>query len=207
VSYWSAKSDLDFMLRFRADVFELFKHEGKAEQELRQGGAYMSQRELRDAVKSVATKNDPDGYQAVRLRLAVGVSRAVRIGRELGVPADLRTYPPAAIGGPVIDVNIFEATLTDPSWGGVDRQHTVDTLNRAIGACDERVRVERRRVLNPAWWLWSLVSFVLRIPFILASATGLRVERFETRAGGVVVKVVEAVAIAFVLAKLRLSGS
>jgi hypothetical protein len=135
------------------------------------------------------------------------MSRAVRIGRELGVPADLRSYPPPAIGGPVIDVNIFEATLTDPSWSGVDQQHTVDTLNRAIGACEERVRVERRHALNPAWWLWSLVSFVLRIPFILASATGLRVQRFEASAGGIVLKVVEAVAIAFVLAKLRLSGS
>jgi hypothetical protein len=207
VSYWGAKSDLDFMLRFRADVFELFEHEGKAAKELRESAGYISRRELKDAVKSVASTNDPTGYQAVRQRLAVGMSRAVRIGRELGIPAELRSYPPPAIGGPVIDVNVFEATLNDPSWGGVDRQHTVDTLNRAVGACAERVRVERLHALNPAWWLWSLVSFVLRIPFILLSATGLRVGRFESSVGGIVVKVVEAVAIAFVLVKLGLSGS
>jgi hypothetical protein len=206
VSYWSAKSDLDFMLRFRADVFELFKHEGKAEQELRQGGAYMSQRELRDAVKSVATKNDPDGYQAVRLRLAVGVSRAVRIGRELGVPADLLTYPPAAIGGPVIDVNIFEATLTDPSWGGVDRQHTVDTLNRAIGACDERVRVERRRVLNPACGCGRSCRSCS------ASHSSSRAQPGSESRGSKRAQAASSSrslrrAIAFVLAKLRLSGS
>jgi hypothetical protein len=83
----------------------------------------------------------------------------------------------------------------------------LSAISRAVGACEERVRVDRRHALNPAWWLWSLVSFVLRIPFILASATGLRVQRFEASAGGIVVKVVEAVAIAFVLANLRLSGS
>jgi hypothetical protein len=194
-------------VRFRADVYELYVHEGKAAKELRERGDYIPQHEWRKAVKLGANSNDPTGYQAVRQRLAVGMSRAVRIGRSLGVPADLRSFPPPAIGGAIIDVNIFEATLDDPSWGGVDQQHTVDTLNRVVGACEDRVRVERRHALNPAWWLWSLVSLILRIPFILASATRLRVESFEASIGGIVVKVVEAVAIAFILTKLRLSGS
>jgi hypothetical protein len=204
VSYWRAKSDLDFMWRFRADVFKLIEHEGRAAQQLRERVGWIPSPEWKDAVKATANENDAKGYQAVRQRLAVGMSRAVRIGRQLRVPAVLRTYPPPAVGGPIIDVNIFEATLSDHSWGGVDVQQTVDTLNRTIGACQERVRVELRHAINPAWWLWSLVSFVLRIPFILVSATGLHVERFETSAGGIIVKVVEAVVIAFVLAKLGL---
>lgn len=47
---------------------------------------------------------------------------------------------------------------------------------------------------------------MLRIPFILISATGLRIEKFEASAGGIVLKVVEAVVIAYVLLKLGLQG-
>jgi hypothetical protein len=205
VSYWSAKSDLAFMLRFRADVFELYEHEAKAAKELHERGGYIAGHEWQDAIKYVANENDTAGYQAVRQRLAVGMSRAVRVGHQLGIPTDLQSYPAPAIGGPIIPVNVFEATLNDPSHGsGLDKQLIIDTLNRTLGEADEKVRDERRHALNPAWWLWSLASFILRIPFILISATGLRVAKFEAGAGGIILKVVEAVAIAYVLVKLGL---
>jgi hypothetical protein len=192
------------MLRFRADVFELYEHEAKAAKELHERGGYIGRHEWQDAIKSVANKNDMAGYQAVRQRLAVGMSRAVRVGHQLGIPTDLWSYPAPAVGGPVISVNVFEATLNDPSHSGVDKQLIIDTLNRTVGEGDEKVCAERRHVLNPAWWLWSVASFILRIPFILISTTGLRIEKFEAGAGGIILKVVEAVAIAYVLVKLGL---
>jgi hypothetical protein len=206
VGYWQAKSDLAFMVQFRADVLELYEHEGRALQEIRQRGAFMTTRDVRNAIPAVANQNDVQGYQAVRARLATEMSRAVRIGRQLGVPADAVSYPAPAVGGPVIPFNLFEATLSDPSHGdGVDRQTVIDTLNRAVGAAHDKMNAERKHLYNPAWWLWSAVSFVLRIPFIIISATGLRIDKFEAGVGGIVVKVAEAVLIAYVLTRLKLN--
>lgn len=36
MAYWRAKSDLEFMLRFRDSVAELFRHENAAAQEVAQ---------------------------------------------------------------------------------------------------------------------------------------------------------------------------
>jgi hypothetical protein len=73
-----------------------------------------------------------------------------------------------------------------------------------VGAASDKVEAERRHLVNPAWWLWSLVSFILRIPFIRINATGLRTAKFEAGAWGVLLKIGEAVAIAYVLARLGL---
>lgn len=169
VSYWSAKSDLEFMAQFRLDVFELWKVEGAA------ANRHPNPRWLGEQ-RDVGT--DPQ-YQMVREKVTRGMSRAVRLGRSLRVPFDLLSYPAPITGGPVIDVNLFESVLKDTSHGGVDRQWVIDSLNRTVGAAEEKVRVERRHALNPAWWLWSVLVFVLRIPFILLSAAGFNTAKFE----------------------------
>ena len=69
------------------------------------------------------------------------------------------------------------------------------------------MRVERLHALNPAWWLWAAASFVLRIPFIVVSATGFDTEKFEAELWGKLLKVLEVVLIAYLLARLGLQQS
>jgi hypothetical protein len=95
----------------------------------------------------------------------------------------MTSYAAPAVGGAVLRFPVLEAILNDPSHGdGVDKQVFVDLLNRMVGAASDKVEAERRHLVNPAWWLWSLVSFILRIPFILINATGLRTAKFEAGA-------------------------
>ena len=77
MSYWSAKSDLGFMQQFRADVFELYQHEGRAAKELRESESYIPHVEWKDAVRSIANSNDPGEELVVtgsQRRLGVGTA-------------------------------------------------------------------------------------------------------------------------------------
>jgi len=203
VGYFKAKSDLEFIAAFRKDVLVLFEHEGKAAKTLRDQQTLVLPSEWKAVVQSVATREDPTGYQGIRQRIAVGMTRAVRLARGLGVPVDFTSLPAPAIGGYPIPFNLFESVLMDISHGeGVKRQDILDTLNRAVGAAEDRVRIEWRHAINPAWWLWSLLVFVLRIPFIVLNAAGFDTDKFEDNLWSRLFKVGEVVAIAYFLAKL-----
>jgi len=149
---------------------------------------------------------DDPAYQQARERVAQGMSRAVRIGRSLGVPVDMRSHPAPAVGGPVIDVNLFEAVLVDGTGRRMNPQWVVDALNRTVGECQEAVRVERLRAWNPFYWLWVAFVFVLRIPFLLLEATGFDVAKIENHLWGRLFKVAEVVGIAYLLARLGLDS-
>ena len=58
----------------------------------------------------------------LRERIAKTLPRAMVLARRLGMPIDLISYPPPAVGGPAIPVNLFHAILNDTSYGGIDRQ-------------------------------------------------------------------------------------
>jgi len=99
--------------------------------------------------------------------ISVDMTRAVRLARKLGVPVDFTSLPAPAVGGYPIPFNLFESVVIDLSHAGVKGQAIVDALNRTVGAARDRVRVEAMHLINPAWWLWSVLVFVLRIPFRL----------------------------------------
>ena len=85
------------------------------------------------------------------------MTRAVRLARKLGVPVDFTSLPAPAVGGYPIPFNLFESVVIDLSHAGVEGQAIVDALNRTVGAARDRVRVEAMHLINPAWWLWSLL--------------------------------------------------
>ncbi len=181
MNYWSAKSDLIFIKHFRDNVLELYIHEDQATAELNRSGQLITSREWKKAVSAVAHRADPAGYQEVRRRVAVGMTRAVRLASELGVPTLFTSYPAPAVGGPVIPFQLFEAILSDPSHGqGVDAQLVIDALNRTVGAGEDKVQEQFRHLVNPAWLLWAALIFILRIPFIVLGAAGFNIEKFES---------------------------
>lgn len=173
MSYWSAKSDLQFIQAFKSDVDELWKLEDKYANWQHPNPRYLG--------NPPDVKDDPD-YQKVRERVAKGVSRATRIASRLQVPVALVSSPPPVIArsAPTIRTTMFEVILTDRTYRRIPRQEIKDDLNRAVGACEDEVRAERRHALNPAWWLWTAFVFILRIPFIVLKAAGFNTDKFES---------------------------
>jgi len=48
----------------------------------------------------------------------------------------------------------------------------LDALNQTIGAYEERVVRERRRLWNPLIWIIEAIAFVIRIPFLILETAG-----------------------------------
>lgn len=192
--YFRAKKDARFIKSFREAVFGLWNAEEAARKSL-------GPRSLVDEDEKV--RNDII-YQKMRELIARDMSRAVSIARRLQVPADLTFYPAPAIGGPVIELHAFEAILHDPTHRGLDRQVIVDDLNRTIGAAEERVSVEFRRLINPLYWLKEGLKLVLRIPFMLIEATGFNVAKIEDHLWGRLFKVAEILLLVYLAARFGL---
>jgi hypothetical protein len=197
VSYWSTKSDLEFMERFHADVKALWALEDKYQEAARR-------RNFRDLSDPPNFEDDPE-YQKVREAVARGISRASHIAARLGVPVGLTSYPAPAVGGPIIQTNLFEVILRDTTHRGIPRQDIVDGLNRTVGASEEEVRAERRHVLNPAWWGLQAIAFILRVPLEVAVMMGADRSKLEKEVWPRVLSaVLSAVLIAVLLAWLNL---
>jgi hypothetical protein len=70
-----------------------------------------------------------------------------------------------------------------------------DALNQTIGACEERVVKEWRRLWNPLNWVIEAIAFVIRIPFLIFEAAGFDSSKVEDHFLSKVFKLVEIVAI------------
>ncbi|MDH4157496.1 MAG: hypothetical protein OEW00_09515, partial [candidate division Zixibacteria bacterium] len=154
----------------------------------------------KNQVRQVAQESKE--YQVVRSQVARGLNRAIHMAQKLGVPIDMTSVPPPAGGGHIVEFDMFSAVLHDPSHGGIERQLIVDALNRTEGECETAVKQQFRRLINPFYWLLELLSFVLRIPFLIVSSTGFDVSKIEDQFFGKSLKLVLAALILYLLIKL-----
>jgi hypothetical protein len=196
MGFFQAMSDFEFMTAFRGSVLELWQIESTAAEELR--GAYLPlHSEYQAALQSRAS--EITNYQQVRERVARGMLRAMRIARRLKVPIDWTSYPAPAVGGPVIPVNLFASILKDTSHGGIGRQQIYDALTQTVGECETQLSIERRRLLNPFYWVKEAFIAIIRIPFMLVEASGFDVGKVEDHFLAKAFKLVEIVAIVYIL--------
>jgi hypothetical protein len=176
MSYLQAKSDLDFMLRFKADVINFWGFEQGARKNIKKN--FDSKREYQEALAVEASKIS--GYQEQRNAVSQGILRATRIAKRFGVPLILTSYPAPIVGGPVINQSLFSAILKDFTHGGfADKQSIVDALNQTIGECKSVASREKRHLVNPLYWIKEMLVFVIRIPFWLIEVSGFDVSKFE----------------------------
>ena len=204
MSYFRAKSDLQFMQEFGNAVMALWKIEHEAAKAVKPRGlSPPTLGEIRRLSRVEATKHKD--YQAVRAQVAQRVPRAKRIADRLGLLGVYESYPMPAVGGPVIPVTIFDAILYDPTYDGVPEQLIVDALNQTLGACQHRVAAELRHLINPIYWVKELLVFIIRIPFIIIEASGFDVSKVEDHFLGRAVKLFEIIVLIAILVWLGLS--
>lgn len=199
MNYLKAKSDFNFMINFHKSVIKLWEIEKEAAKDLDIG--HGNKIEYQANLQAEASKIQ--GYQAIRAQVAKGILLAHRIAGSHGVPNIFYSYPAPAVGGPVIDQPIYSAILKDLSHGGqITNQTIYDTINQTIGECKAAVSCEKRRLLNPINWIWEIISFIVRIPFLLIQASGFDVSKVEDHLLSKLFKLAEIAFILYVLWRL-----
>ncbi|MCX6844343.1 MAG: hypothetical protein NTX53_18945 [candidate division WOR-3 bacterium] len=87
---------------------------------------------------------------------------------------------------------------------GVWPRRVLDVTEQGIAECHEKARAALWLLLNPLVWLWSCVEQLLRAPFMLVAAAGVRTVAFEMSALGQLLKLIEMLlAILVALRKLQ----
>lgn len=196
--YFQAKSDLQFMQEFANAVRRLWSVEDKAAKNVKTGPPrFVTRTERQEAIIREASKQK--GYADIRAKVARGIPRARRIANRLGLVNVCESYPMPAVGGPVIPVALFDAILFDPTYQGVPRQLIVDALNQTLGACQERVAVELRQLINPIYWVKAVLVFIIRIPFMLIEVSGFDVSKVEGHLSGMLIQIGFVIVLIFIL--------
>jgi len=202
MGYLQARSDLQFIKEFKGAVLRLWEFEKKASETLH-GSYHPLAGEYQTALQSEAS--EIAGYQQAREQVARGIYRAIRIAQRLGVVIDIKSIPPMAVGGAIVPVNLFYAILKDTSYGGVTQQWIYDAMNQTVGACEARLDVEFRHLINPLYWLKAILVFSIGIPFMLIEASGFDVSKVEDHFLAKLFKLVEVGVIIYVLIRLGIT--
>jgi hypothetical protein len=191
MGYWKAKSDLEFIREFKGTALNfLLHHEQRGD--LINNTAWQR---LSEEQEKALTQFKID-YLQTRQKYVKSIDRASALASAHGVPYVLRLSPPPAIGGYVRDVNTFQALLEELPWGvKVDSQRVIDLIHQTEAACEQQVSIERRRLYNPFYWILELITFVLRIPFLIIQTSGFHIEKFEEQFWGRMFKLLELFAI------------
>jgi len=120
---------------------------------------------------------DPDagGNPNLRRQLNEMQTEALQLGKRLGVNVILEWYPPPAVGGPVINTDIFSAAVDQSmiSYGRLPEQGIIDALDQCIGAASALRRKAAWRMVSPWWWVVDIPALILRVPFLILRQAGV----------------------------------
>lgn len=199
MSFLEAKSDKEFVSKFIEEANEFMRIESEAELKLRPS-SYLSSNEIQKYLQAECSKID--NYSNLRDTISKKVLRMRNLARKHNVPNVFQSIPPAMVGGAIIPVNIIYALLFDNSYQRVDRQMIWDCLMQIEGACENHYDKELKRLINPVNWVFEILSFIIRIPFILIETSGFNVSKVEDHILGKSFKVLSIAVIAYVLLRL-----
>ena len=202
MGYFQAKKDLEFMEQFKSNVYDYWCLKG----EYLEGTTNLDFNPATNeaARQAVIKKYAPVEQQMFELREQISktIRRASRIAANSGASILVVSYPAPAVGGAVFKMNVFDAILRDYSDRRIGNDDIWNTINEAIGGCEERVETEWRHLKNPLYWTKTAFTFVLRIPFMIIAATGFDVGKVEDHFLAKLFKLIEVIVIFYVLIRL-----
>lgn len=201
--YFETKSDLRFFLEYQKDVLGLLEIEARVEKAMpRSSVGYGSPHDYQAAIQKRSLKED--GYAELRGKLAKNTPRAKSVAHKYGENLNIKSFPPAAVGGPVIPINLLDAILNNNSWGGVKKQMILDGINATVGRCELYLEKEFKQLINPLYWIKQLVVFIIRVPFICIQLSGWNASKIEDHFISKLFKLVEIVVLIMLLIWLGL---
>lgn len=77
--------------------------------------------------------NDPK-FRDLRKKIAESKNRAIKIISRFKVKAIFVQYPPAAIGGPIIEQHLLDIVLENRAWERIPKARILDAIDETIGA-------------------------------------------------------------------------
>lgn len=116
--------------------------------------------------------------QRKRSEINQNINKAHSIILAAGVPTSIIRYPPPAVGGHVLDVNVL-ASIYDSHNLDLDPKFIVDIIERAIGVYKNDRINSFIRTINPFFWIFLIIDYITSLPFVILGQIGFNRGKIE----------------------------
>src|SRR5579872_1297309 len=141
---------------------------------------FVSVREFQYFIQQKCMDKYPQKYLQLRKELAQMIPSIRRIAHSVGVNTVRESYPVLAVGGPIIPVDIFESVLEDHGYVSTTNNTRFDCVDKIVGILKEAKSAAFFQMLNHL----CLLSFILKVPFLIIKQTGFNVDKIENALWG-----------------------
>jgi len=162
---WENKKRIGLLIKFRNLVVEYFNNVQTSTN---------SGLEIHFFAEPIENNN----AQRKRSEINENINKAHSIILAAGVPTSVTRYPPPAVGGHVIDINIF-ASIFDFQNLNLDPKLIVDIIERAIGVYKNDRINSFIRTINPFYWIFLIIDYITSLPFVILGQIGFNRGKIE----------------------------
>lgn len=203
--YLDTKDDSKFILQFSQTFEHLRQIEVKAQKNLRARDVkWLGSMSMFQGIREEANNIDVN-YAGIRANFTKMMHRAIQITNEQGVNHRQQIQSAPIEGNRIFNGSIYDAVL-DPPSALIDFDTIFrDTINQVIGILEWKQAKEFRHLVNPFYWLKELIVFLVRLPHILISVSGLDVKKVEEHFIGKLSQLVYVIALILLAARLGIS--
>ncbi len=144
------------------------------------------------------TTSEEESKKLLKLREEISKLRPVvdRYAASLGIATIINSYPPPAIGGPVLRASLLGLVIDQHvGYGSASKGEIIDKVDECIGMTENlQRRLLWREALNPFWYLIRGIAMLIRVPFVILEHAGLP-QSVEESLWGHIIKVVLVIAL------------
>lgn len=124
-----------------------------------------------------------------RSEINENIDKAHAIILAAGIQTSITRYPPSAVGGHVIDIDII-ASIFDFHNLNLNSNNVVDIIERALGVYKNDRINSFLRTINPFYWIFLIVDYITSLPFVILGQIGFNQKKLEGSFAGKVIKVI-----------------
>lgn len=168
IAVWENRRRLSKLKRFHGNVIEYFDSTGKPSLE--------------------SLHNDSGEAGRCRQKINLTIIEIRDIVKASRVPDSVAWTPPPAIGGRTHRVRLLDDLFYLDDFS-ISASSVVDMLERSIGVYIGDWRNSFWRTLNPFWWMFKVIKWLSRIPFLLLNSAGFDANKAENSLPGRLLKV------------------
>lgn len=139
-------------------------------------------------LSSATRKSEPEEKEEYRRQINLSLIEARDITRASRVSDAVVWSPPRAIGGEIRRIGLLDDLFYLDQYLIPDKS-VVDMLEQSIGVYAADQKNACWRTFNPGWWIFRLLKWLPRIPFMLIGSAGFDAHQAESSLAGRLLKI------------------
>jgi hypothetical protein len=165
IPIWENSKRIDFLIKFRNLVVEYFRNV----ETFSSSGL---------DIHFFAEPIENDIARQKRSEINENIDKAYAIILAACMQTSITRYPPSAVGGHVIDIDII-ASIFDFHNLNLNSDNVVDIIERALGVYKNDRINSFLRTIYPFYWIFLIINYITSLPFVILGQIGFNRGKIE----------------------------